>query len=345
MILKEKTCSPPTDKFGQAGYQAEMQMAFYLRRAFGELPDVYVFNDLRFVRNGEVAQIDHLVLHRFGLVLIESKSVTDTIEVNRQLEFVRTYGRNRTGIKSPITQVELQKKLLQSLLNDSNEQLRRKVMMGMVQARFSDERFKTFVAVSDKGEIKRKGCDPPQLVKADRVTSEIQQIIDRHRKASGFGGIVRQMLADKKTATELEQIQLAAFTADEINAITAFLLREHTEVVVEAEAPPVVASIPPVPAHPITRPSPPILQPPPAIPKPPPASTPYACRHCSSQDVEILYGQYGYYFKCRSCSKNTTIEFKCERCGNKTRISKAGKVFTRKCTSCNTESRFFTNPE
>ena len=50
MILKEKSSLSPTDKFGQAGYQAEMQMAFYLRRAFGELPDVYVFNDLRFGR-------------------------------------------------------------------------------------------------------------------------------------------------------------------------------------------------------------------------------------------------------------------------------------------------------
>lgn len=57
MILKEKTSRCPTDKFGLAGYQAEKQMAFYLRRAFGEMPDVFGFNDLRFERNGEVAQI------------------------------------------------------------------------------------------------------------------------------------------------------------------------------------------------------------------------------------------------------------------------------------------------
>lgn len=31
-----------------------------------------------------------------------------------------------------------------------------------------------------------------QLVKADRVTTELQQIIGCHAKASGFGGIMRQ---------------------------------------------------------------------------------------------------------------------------------------------------------
>jgi hypothetical protein len=33
MIAKDKTTPAPTDKFGRAGHDAEMQMAFYLRRA------------------------------------------------------------------------------------------------------------------------------------------------------------------------------------------------------------------------------------------------------------------------------------------------------------------------
>lgn len=342
VILKDKLSALPTDKFGQAGYQAEMQMAFYLRRAFGELPDVFVFNDLRYIRNGEVAQIDHLVLHRFGLVLVESKSVTGTIEVNPQLEFVRTFGRNRSGMKSPITQVEMQKQLLQALLNDHKEHLRRKVLMGMVQAYFSDERFKTFVAISDQGEIKRRGCDPPQLLKADRVASEIQQIIDRHNKASGFGGIMRQMLADKKTAKELEVNELPAFTPDELKAIASFLLREHSEVADAVESPPIIASVVPTPL--------PLPQPPAVKSVSPVTATvleipAHSCRHCGSGNVEILYGKFGYYFKCRECSQNTAIDLTCASCGKKARISKAGKVFTQECAHCNTKTPFFTNPE
>ena len=126
-------------------------------------------------------------------MLIESKSVTDAIEVNRQLEFVRTHARRRTGMKSPITQVEMQKQILQLKLNDHKTTLRRKMIMDMVQAFFSDDRFKTFVAISDQGKINRRGCNPPQLVKADRVASEIQQIFNRHARASGCGGIMRRL--------------------------------------------------------------------------------------------------------------------------------------------------------
>lgn len=52
MIAKDKTTPAPTDKYGRAGHDAEMQMAFYLRRAFAEAPDIYVFNDLRLERGG-----------------------------------------------------------------------------------------------------------------------------------------------------------------------------------------------------------------------------------------------------------------------------------------------------
>ncbi len=345
MIIKEKAVAAPADKFARAGYEAEKQMAFYLRRAFGDALDVRVFNDLRFVRNDEVGQIDHLVLHRFGLALIESKSVTGTLEVNPQLEFVRVYGRQRTAIKSPIAQVELQKQLLKSLLNDHKEALLRKVLLGMVQWSFSNQRFKTFVAISDQGEIRRCNCDPPELVKADRASFEIQQIIDRHTKASGLGGMMRQLLADKETAKRLEEDDLFPFTNEEVDAICEFLLREHREVGIAVEPPPITSG-PPLPSTTTTAvrertavpPPPPLTTP---LPTPSPASQ--ACRHCRSHDIEITYGQYGYYFKCRCCSKNTPIDFKCEGCDKKFRISKKGQTFTRVCSACGSESHFFTN--
>ena len=332
MIVKEKTGEPPGDKYGQAGYKAEQQMAFYLRRAFGESSDIFVFNDLRFVRNGEVAQIDHLILHRFGLVSVESKSVTGSIEVNAQQEFVRVFGRKRSGMKSPITQVNMQKQLLQSLLNDHKEQLRRKVLMGIVQAQFSDQRFHVFVAISDQGEIKRRGGNPPELVKADRVTTEIQQIYDRRAKASGFGGMMRQLVADKKTAKQLEADVLTAFTDEEINAIQAFLIDQHTTDKSMVEPPPVA-----IPAASVVPP------PPPPTPGSGPPSAVHSCRHCQSGDIEILHGQYGYYFKCRSCIGNTRIDFKCPSCGGKARISKNGPDFKRICSTCGTDEQFFTN--
>jgi hypothetical protein len=328
MIVKEMSSESPTDKFGQAGYEAEKQMAFYLRRAFGESDDVFVFNDLRLVRDGEVAQIDHLVLHRFGLALVESKSICGTIEVNRQLEFVRTYGRNRTGMKSPITQVTMQKELLQALLNDHNQQLLRKVIFGKVQTKFTDWRFQTLVAISDQGEIKRRNCDPPELVKADRVATRIQETINLHEQAIGLGGIMRQFLSDKKTAKKLTDADMPPFTQDEMRGVCDFLLQQQTY-----DAKPVEAS-------PATN-QPPIV----FLDSPSDSSNSVnCCRHCNSQELKVVYGKYGYYFKCLSCQGNTPIDLKCTSCGQKARVRKKGVDFDRVCAACGSEAYFFTNP-
>ncbi len=81
LILKDRREREPTDRFDAAGMKAERQLAHYLKRAFGDAKDIFVFNDLRVVHEGEVAQIDHLLLHRSGLIIIESKSFTTQISV------------------------------------------------------------------------------------------------------------------------------------------------------------------------------------------------------------------------------------------------------------------------
>ncbi len=82
-------------------------MVFFLRCEFAEKTDVIVFNDIAFARSGEKAQIDHLVLHRFGFAIVESKSIAGTVEVNEHHEFVRTYDGKRSGMRSPIEQARL----------------------------------------------------------------------------------------------------------------------------------------------------------------------------------------------------------------------------------------------
>ena len=120
MIIKDRVETSPKDRFAAAGVQAERQVAHYLNRAFGDTADVCVFNDLRIVHDGEVAQIDHLLVHRSGMVIIESKSVCSEISVNRQGEFTRTYQGKRSGMASPIQQAKRQAALLRKLL-DTNK--------------------------------------------------------------------------------------------------------------------------------------------------------------------------------------------------------------------------------
>ena len=88
MILKELDPFASGDLLARSGRAAEEQMAFYLRRAFAADPDTLVLNGIRLARDGDAAQMDHLVAYPFGLIIIESKSVTGTVRINAQGEWV-----------------------------------------------------------------------------------------------------------------------------------------------------------------------------------------------------------------------------------------------------------------
>ena len=91
MILKEIDKKTNLKKIQKYGHEAEKQMAFYLKRAFQESNDIFVINDLRIGVNDDIAQIDHLILHRFGFIVVESKSVTSEISINEHNEWIRHY--------------------------------------------------------------------------------------------------------------------------------------------------------------------------------------------------------------------------------------------------------------
>jgi len=92
MIVKELDRITSSDKRMQAGYKAEQQLAFYLRRAFANNAKIQVINGLRLRRQGDVAQMDHLILHNHGLIIVESKSVTTRVRVNHHGEWSRWSG-------------------------------------------------------------------------------------------------------------------------------------------------------------------------------------------------------------------------------------------------------------
>ncbi|MEX2672879.1 MAG: nuclease-related domain-containing protein [Phycisphaeraceae bacterium] len=231
MIAIEFAGVPPQDSMGRAGYDAEKQLAFYLKRAFQEPAyDFRVFNGLRVIRRGEVAQIDHLILHRFGFVLVESKSIAGSVNINSHGEFTRWYGKQPKGIPSPIAQAKRQSVILKNMLNDAKGQLRRKVGIGPLkqQAEFSDGRFKVIAAISDNGRITHEEGDrPPEIMKAEAVVDAVQKVFDDQQKLTGVGGFARTFV-NRENKREWGENYLPPFTNDEIEAITDMLVAAHT---------------------------------------------------------------------------------------------------------------------
>ena len=184
MILKEKQLTNSQDPKVRAGEEAEKQMAFYLQRAFGKPKDFFVLNDLRIVHDSDIAQIDHLIVSRFGLFIVESKSVHGTIIINKQKEWSRTYNNKPEGMRSPVLQAEEQGKVLKELLRANTEQLLSK-MLGTIQKGFGYCPVNIFIAISDNGIIDRKTVIK-ELFKADQISKAIDDKLKDLKKASSL---------------------------------------------------------------------------------------------------------------------------------------------------------------
>ncbi len=354
MIIKELENIEPTDKFGKAGFFAESQLAFYLRRAFKDDSQIFVFNNLRLERAGDACQIDHLVLHRYGMIVIESKSVTTRVEVNERGEWKREFNSSWQGMPSPILQAQRQGIFLKNYLEANVETLLNKILFGR-QAHFTKMPIDVLIAISDSGIIERPKNDKLNMVcKADQIVDKVREIVSEYRKI------------DSLLSLSLKTAYL--FDMDEVPRISNFLLSHHKPAKVKASGNDAMPTISPSVSSPIKNPviSKPIatlptqkkiiaVDPTPSIrsdishkpvEKPSVKSTTttsqYTCSHCQSKNIVIVYA-HSYYFKCNDCGKNTALKNICPTCGDREKTRKSALQFFAECGKCNTSRLFHTN--
>ena len=279
MIRKELDPFEGSGKLELAGRKAEEQMAFYLRRFFGSSADVDVLNYLRIDLNGEVAQMDHLVLHPFGLLIVESKSVSDGVQITDDGQWLRWFNKIPSGMASPVTQAQLQGLLLKELLEKTVKQ----------KGFFDQVRLDVLVAVSDGGKITwPKSGALPEVCKADQVADRINQRIGQFRKLRKEADILtsdhRRVIADFLLAVHKPLKSQDRFAAH--------VLPEHK---VEE----------PRPEYKTSRVKPANLVPDikwgrdTNVPTKPTLLPPKYCKYCQSTRLEGKSGQYGYYFSDR----------------------------------------------
>ena len=240
MILKEKEFTNSSDPRLKAGEDAERQMAFYLQRAFRKQDDCFVINDLRVIHDGDVAQIDHLVVSMYGLFIVESKSVHGTISINQHGDWQRTYNDELYGMPSPVIQAQEQGRILKELLRAHAEQVRGKIFFGKIQKGFKFCPIDVYIAISDNGIIQR-GMDTPELLKADAVTGAIAE------KLAQLKGKANLLSPKNFLSTNVAW----DMTKQEAEAAAEFLVSEHTSSVLPVKAETV-----------ITKPKPKFIQPP-----------------------------------------------------------------------------------
>lgn len=155
------------------GIQGEQEAAHYLNSIFKDSQNHVVLHDLRFVIDGDVTQIDHLIINRaFDFFLLETKNYAGNLVINEHAEFTVEYENSRFGIPSPIEQSRRHERALCKLLE-------RLAISGRTQ-KLPD--FHHVVLMHPKAIIQRppaKIFDTSNVIKADQFEKWRSQFVDK----------------------------------------------------------------------------------------------------------------------------------------------------------------------
>lgn len=166
------------------GIQGERESAHYLDSYFKDGVNHVVLHDLRFVVDGEVAQIDHLIINRLiGIYLLETKNYSGNLVINEHGEFTAEYGDARFGIPSPIEQSLRHERILSKLL--------KKLEIGGRTKKEGE--FYHVVMLHPKATIERppiKDFDTSNVIKADQFPTWHKRFVDK----IGVGTVVKGVL-------------------------------------------------------------------------------------------------------------------------------------------------------
>jgi hypothetical protein len=127
-LLEDLQCSPTLDprqkdwlakelRNTKQGIQGEKSAAHYLDNYLAASKNFMVIHDLRISVDGEMAQIDHLLVGRAFFILLETKTFGGDIAVNERGEFSVQYPGERVyDVPSPYEQSRRHENVLQRLL-------------------------------------------------------------------------------------------------------------------------------------------------------------------------------------------------------------------------------------
>lgn len=323
MIIKPYVYRAESDPRLKAGVEAEKQMAHYLDRQFRDSKRFLVLHDLRFEHDGENAQIDHLIVHQYGVAIVESKSVSTTVRVNELDEWERYKDRRWAGMPNPLLQAERQGRLLKSLLRSREAELLDKVL-GIKQGTFAHMAINVFAAISDNGRIERVHAGlASNALKADAVPAAIEKVVAEYRKADSLFSLdMKSVFTAPRDFNESEQMRVARFldAADRALRRVEVDLEESTDEtpprtdvraaataeseLAEGQAQGVVAV-----SH-------------------------VACKYCGHAHLLPRRGPYGPYGQCLDCGKNTPVKVDCESCQQPVKLKRVGQDFAGQCEAC-----------
>lgn len=175
------------------GFKGENECAFFLNGFVKDHPNRVVIHDLRIEDNGDVAQIDHLLINRsLDMFVLESKNYSHGFKILDNGEFEYWNGKAYCGMASPVEQAKRQMEILKRYLAAHQIFPTR---MGISLSPNLD----FFVLCAPKSRIVRPKKETPisqKVVKADLFKNMYKKIMDHTSFLSNLKGAVNTVSKD-----------------------------------------------------------------------------------------------------------------------------------------------------
>jgi hypothetical protein len=160
----------------KSGDKGEKDSAYYIDFKYGSNRNWAVIHDLRLEFEGNVAQIDHILMNRFfDIYVLESKRYADGAQITPEGEFQVLCKGGYRPIESPIKQNERHIYLLEKVIE------RFKIMPTKARIRILPK-FKNYVLVSPDSKIIRppkRQFDTSHVIKSDLLVKQIDKEFDK----------------------------------------------------------------------------------------------------------------------------------------------------------------------
>lgn len=187
MILKDYIHRPDADSRSEENCA---ETATRLRNAFKNNEDVLLLNDIRLPFDDErTINVDHVVLHSYGITLISSRAIYGKIDVNYRGEWSRSIKGREIAMQNPIELFKhVSKNLRENLMTNIDELLTR---TKGAQRTFDNMPIDVLFIQALKSTIIGTGINQSNIIFVEALTQSINRtfVAYKKREFQMYGGL------------------------------------------------------------------------------------------------------------------------------------------------------------
>lgn len=186
MILKEYSHRADVDAPAE---ESCYEVANRLKSAFQANDDVIVINDAPVQVEERIVNVDHLVLHPYGIVLVNSRSLFGRIEVNYRKQWNRVSKNRETPMENPIELFKYVTRDLRDHLIKNTQDILSKTNNN--QRTFDGVPIEAWFVKAPKTSIHDNGINQSNIIISEQLTQNINRSFSafKKREFQMYGGV------------------------------------------------------------------------------------------------------------------------------------------------------------